>query len=134
MPVVNLGPLDAVVGFQLNRTMRGTIEIEGWQHKTYQWCYALFVTDRPIEWNGRRVRVKGLTSGHRMELTAQVGSMGFGLSGLPPPRYFFPVEVKSQYPKPGGGDVPTPGTYHDAPCRQYFPWSDGEEAIATLID
>ncbi|MBF0370313.1 MAG: hypothetical protein HQL52_12745 [Magnetococcales bacterium] len=134
MPPFDIGPFDAITGFQLRPTIRGSIEIEGWQHKTYQWCYALFVTDSPIEWNGRRVRVKGLVSGVQQEVTAQIGAMSAGLSGLPPPRYFFSIQVLSQYPKPGGGDVPTPGTYHDSPCRQFFPWADGEEAVATLLD
>ncbi len=129
MPAFDLGPFDSIAGFQLRPTIRGTIEIEGWQHKTYQWC------NQPIEWNGRRVRVKGMVSGHQAEVTVQLGAYNWGLQHLPgAPSHYFAVEVLSQYPKPGGGNVPTPGTYHDSPCRQYFPWSDGEEAVATLID
>ena len=135
MPLFNLGPFDSIAGFQLRPTIQGSISIEGWQHKTYQWCYALFVTDLPIPWDGRRVRVKGLVSGHQDEMTVQVGAYNWGLQHMPDtPRHFFQIQALSQYPKPGGGHVPTPGSYHDSPCRPFFSWVDGEQAVATLLE
>nr|CRH06123.1 protein of unknown function [Candidatus Magnetococcus massalia] len=135
MAPVDFGPLDEVASFQLRPTIRGSVEIEGWQHKNYQWCYALFVTSSSIPWApGKKVRIRGMTSGYQEEIILQRPTNNWGLNHLSTPSYYFPIQVLSQYPKPGGGNVKSPGTYHDSPCRQYFSWSDGEEAVATLMD
>nr|CRH06015.1 Protein of unknown function [Candidatus Magnetococcus massalia] len=121
--------------FNLSETLKGTIEIEGWQHKTYQYCYALFVMSKPIPWQYTRIRIRGEQSGHEQVFYLQAVNNAWYIkldASLDPNNYLLLQTIRHD-PSPIGGDVPSPGTHQDQPCRPYFSWIDGEPAVATKL-